>query len=196
MDETLVVTAEPPEFVKFPSIKRLSRDMVVTEKIDGTNASIRITEDSQFLTGSRTRWITPGDDNQGFSQWAHENEEALRELGVGTHGGEWWGQGIQRKYGLDEKRFSLFNTGLWNAENTPDCVSVVPVLYTGPFSVKIVDRLLLTLHEGGSFAAPGFMNPEGVVIFHTHSYTLFKKTLDHNDEHKFLNVADPRKAAS
>jgi hypothetical protein len=43
-----------PPFEKFPSIKRLSRDMIVTEKIDGTNASICITEDGRFLTRKLT----------------------------------------------------------------------------------------------------------------------------------------------
>ena len=104
-----------PEFVEFPKISRLSRECVITEKLDGTNASITITEDGQFLTGSRTRWITPEDDNYGFSKWAHEHKEELLGLGVGTHFGEWWGGGIQRNYGLpkDDKRFWLFNTIRW-----------------------------------------------------------------------------------
>ena len=46
-------------FVEFPKMPRLSREIIITEKIDGTNASVTITEDGQFLTGSRTRWITP-----------------------------------------------------------------------------------------------------------------------------------------
>ena len=40
------------EFEKFASIKRLSREMVVTEKIDGTNAQICISETDEFLVGS------------------------------------------------------------------------------------------------------------------------------------------------
>ena len=182
------------EFEGFPKLPRLSRDMVVTEKLDGTNAQIYITDDGQFLTGSRKRWITPEDDNFGFSRWAHEHEEELREgLGVGRHFGEWWGQGIQRKYGLEEKRFSLFNTGVWNGETKPECCHVVPVLCTGAFTTPRVDQILLMLHLTGSVAAPGFMNPEGVVIFHVHSRSSFKKTLDHNDEHKFMvSGEDPR----
>lgn len=43
------------EFTSFPSISRLSREIVITEKIDGTNASIYIGENGEFLTGSRTR---------------------------------------------------------------------------------------------------------------------------------------------
>lgn len=185
-----------PEFEKFPSIKRLSRNMVVTEKIDGTNAQITITEDGEFLAGSRKRWITPGDDNYGFARWAHEHEDELREgLGVGSHFGEWWGQGIQRKYGLGEKRFSLFNTGRWLREDSglPVCCHVVPVLYDGPFTTDAVDDVLLSLFENGSTAAPGFMSPEGIVGWHTHARVLFKKTLDHNDEHKFMShTMDPR----
>lgn len=56
------------EFVPFQKIGRLSRGCTITEKIDGTNASIYIGEDGEFLTGSRTRWITPEDDNYGFAR--------------------------------------------------------------------------------------------------------------------------------
>ena len=61
------------EFKGFGKVSRWSRDLIVTEKIDGTNAQIYIGEDGEFLTGSRTRWITPEDDNMGFSRWAHEH---------------------------------------------------------------------------------------------------------------------------
>ena len=60
-------------FVAFPKIARLSRECEITEKLDGTNASITITEDGQFLTASRTRWITPADDHYGFARWAREH---------------------------------------------------------------------------------------------------------------------------
>lgn len=54
------VTLSPvTPFAAFPSIARLCRDMIVTEKIDGTNAQVHITEDGQVLAGSRSRWITP-----------------------------------------------------------------------------------------------------------------------------------------
>lgn len=172
------------EFKSFPSISRLSRDIVVTEKLDGTNAQITITEDGQFLTGSRTRWITPEDDNHGFSRWAHENRDELLKLGVGSHFGEWWGRGIQIKYGLTEKRFSLFNTHRWNDETKPTCCHVVPVLYSGGFSTDSINSILRELEETGSRAAPGFMRPEGIVIYHAHSNTLFKKTIKNDDRGK------------
>lgn len=40
------------------------------------------------------------------------------------------------------------------------------------------------LRAGGSFAAPGFMQPEGIVIFHEPSQSMFKKTLVKDEEHK------------
>jgi len=164
------------EFVEFPKIARLSREVVVTEKIDGTNASIYIGEDGTFLTGSRSRWITPDDDNFGFSKWAHEHKDELLALGPGTHFGEWWGAGIQRRYGLTEKRFSLFNTSRW-ADVRPACCHVVPVLYQGIFDTARINEQLESLARCGSVAAPGFMKPEGVVVYHTAGNVGFKKTI-------------------
>lgn len=40
------------------------------------------------------------------------------------------------------------------------------------------------LRTRGSVAAPGFMKPEGVVVFHTASQQLFKVTLENDDERK------------
>lgn len=169
------------DFVSMPKIARLSRLCTITEKIDGTNASIYIKEDvhgTVFLTGSRTRWITPDDDNSGFSRWAHEHKADLLRLGEGHHFGEWWGAGIQRKYGLQEKRFSLFNTHLWIYPSArPACCSVVPVLYEGPFTTGEVELALFCLQKFGSIAAPGFMQPEGIVIYHQAAKMYFKKTI-------------------
>ena len=56
------------EFRKFNKIARLSREIVVTEKIDGTNGLIAIGEDGEFQVGSRNQWITPENDNFGFAR--------------------------------------------------------------------------------------------------------------------------------
>ena len=188
MDDIPQPARLPTEFKKFPKIARLSRNCTITEKIDGTNASIFISEDgAEFLIGSRTRWITPETDNHGFARWATEHKAELLGLGAGHHFGEWWGLGIQRAYGQKEKRFSLFNTSRWNAENPPPaCCSVVPVLFSGIFSSTAVDDALDTLRKGGSWAAPGFMQPEGVVIYQTAGRCYFKKTLLKDDEPKSL----------
>jgi len=175
------------EFQAFEKIARLSRSCVITEKIDGTNAQIFIGEDGEFLTGSRKRWITPEDDNYGFSRWAHEHKDELMLLGPGRHFGEWWGSGIQRKYGLTDgdKRFSLFNTSRWGSNTPPPpCCLVVPVLYAGVFTSTAVDECLDRLRENGSVAVPGFMKPEGVVVYQTAGRCYFKKTLEKDAEGK------------
>lgn len=173
------------EFEKFDSIARYSRDCVITEKIDGTNAQICITEDGQFLTGSRRRWITPEDDNYGFSKWAFENKDELMKLGVGRHYGEWWGQGIQCKYDMDKKVFSLFNIKRWSDDEVrPKCCSVVPILFEGDFSTENILMTMSKLKEHGSCASKGFMKPEGIVIYHKQSKTLFKKTFDNDEKGK------------
>lgn len=172
------------DFIGFPKIGRLLRNCVVTEKLDGTNAQIYITECGQFLTGSRNRWITPEDDNYGFSRWAHENREELMELGVGQHFGEWWGNGIQRRYAQDAKKFSLFNAGRWNQDNKPGCCEVVPILYEGIYDSSEIQRVFLELQKTGSVAAPGYMNPEGIIVYHSATQTLFKQTFEHDAKGK------------
>ncbi len=176
------------EFKEFPKMSRFSREVIVTEKIDGTNASIFIGEDGEFLIGSRTRWITPEADNFGFARWATEHKDELLLLGFGHHFGEWWGSGIQRGYGLDkgEKRFSLFNITRWS-ENRPPCCHVVPELWRGNFDELVVPTIMTELKfKTGSLANPGFMNPEGIVIFHTAAMIGFKKTFDKDDSGKWF----------
>lgn len=176
-------------FLPFPKIARFSRDIVITEKIDGTNAQIFVDDSSSFIkVGSRTRWLSDKEDNHGFYRWAMEHREELLKLGPGRHFGEWWGSGIQRGYGLikGDKRFSLFNVGRWNAENVPSCVSVVPTLFRGLFDSFLIEETLDLLRVNGSAASPGFMKPEGVVIFHTASGGLFKKTLEKDEAPKSL----------
>ncbi len=169
------------EFIKFPKIGRYSRDVIVTEKIDGTNAQIFIGEDGEFLTGSRNRWITVFDDNYGFALWANGHKEDLLKLGPGRHFGEWWGSGIQRGYGLDHKRFSLFNVTRWREESLPDCVGLVPILWEGPMEEWNGYRVMRDLRITGSKASPDFMNPEGIVIYHTGAKVCFKKTFEKDD---------------
>lgn len=177
------------EFVAFPKIPRYSRTVVVTEKIDGTNAQIFIDEEGNIQAGSRSRWITPENDNYGFARWVEEHKSELLALGPGQHFGEWWGQGIQRRYDLLEKRFSLFNAGRWGPEGSerdkrPACCHVVPVIWQGNLrDFKPLD-IIKSLKENGSVAAPGFPNPEGIVIYHSAARMLFKMTCEKDDQPK------------
>lgn len=170
-------------FRPFPKIARLYRDIVVTEKIDGTNASIIVGENGEFATASRNRLITPEDDNFGFATWAYANRDHLAgTLGPGRHFGEWWGKGIQRGYGMAYKVFSLFNTSRWEGLHE-DQLRCVPVLYKGAFDEQIIKHALHMLLGSGSQASPRFMSPEGVVVYHTQGNHLYKITLD-GDGHK------------
>jgi RNA ligase len=193
-------------FAPFPKLARLSRGCTITEKIDGTNAQVLVFDPEQaeddtwhstpwvatsndglhIAAGSRTRLITPGKntDNFGFAAWVLENAEELSRLGPGRHFGEWWGKGIQRGYGLDHKRFSLFDTKRWNDETKPACCHVVPVLWRDTFDVASINGIMQELGLCGSYAAPGFMKPEGIVIWHEAARVAFKKTFEHDEQGK------------
>ncbi|MFC8583212.1 RNA ligase family protein [Streptomyces sp. NPDC057217] len=195
------------EFTPWPKTARLFRDIVITEKLDGTNAAIHIGEDGRIAAQSRNRLITPEHDNYGFARWVQDNAADLAYiLGPGLHFGEFWGQGIARKYGQDRKRFSLFNTERWfktgddgldsmvtRAGDTllgiDGIIGAVPVLYSGVFDETEIRQQLYYLQVGGSKAAPGFMNPEGICIFHTQTRQVMKVTLDANDAGKWEAVA-------
>lgn len=175
------------DFIPFPKIPRLKRGCIITEKLDGTNAQIVIDDQNNVRAGSRNRWITPDADNFGFAGWVERNKEELLKLGPGQHFGEWWGNGIQRTYGMKEKRFSLFNTGRWSDPAIrPACCDVVPLLYVGQFATDTVDTVLRALIRDGSQAAPGFMRPEGIIVFMTASSHLYKVLAENDDQPKGL----------
>lgn len=166
---------------------------------------------------SRKRFVTPESDNFGFAAWVRDNAEALvKILGPGRHFGEWWGNGIQRGYGLPkgEKRFSLFNVTRHNPfDNFMDLAIAQRsnVFYGGPSPfpdmptlglvplvswlnedtdvVRVgsyVDAAIGALRDHGSYAAE-FDKPEGVVLFHSGSRQTFKAFVD--DTEKAAEVA-------
>lgn len=181
------------EFKPWPKMTRVEnrRTPIFTEKIDGTNACVVISfadaNDKTIYTSltevgpmsiwaqSRTRFITPDDDNFGFAAWVRDNAEALLKLGEGYHFGEWWGRGIQRTYGLEERRFSLFDTRRWHNDNPPpEPCHLVPILTDVTTIAEARDWLV----TNGSAAAPGWMKPEGAVMFDLDTKTPFKIIID------------------
>lgn len=185
------------EHESFPKLARF-RQMLITEKIDGTNAQVIVDEHGVVRAGSRTRLITPEADNFGFAAWVKQHEEELRShLGIGRHFGEWYGAGIQRRYGLDHKRFAVFDTrrgfgeaSYWAGRREAGqstalegVLTCVPLLYHGPFTSDAIGLAMDNLRSLGSSAVPGFMNPEGVVVRCMTTGSVWKKTLD-GDGHK------------
>lgn len=202
------------EFQPMTKIPRFYREVTITEKIDGTNGQIyifpfdsdialRYKDDPRclnllndeghyaILVGSRTRWLGPEkrQDNYGFWRWVYDNAPLLvAELGLGRHYGEWFGQSINRGYGLSEKRFALFRPPLgWGTRENRIC-DAVQELYTGPLNSVFTDDpiydCLCRLEEHGSCMVPGYMNPEGIVIFHHASRHLYKVTLEDDQQAK------------
>jgi hypothetical protein len=202
------------EFEAWPSITRLNKDAIYTEKINGSNAAVVIepyttdTDKSKAVdvvsidgdlygiwAQSRKRFITPGDDNFAFALWVYDNAPALvKVLGVGRHFGEWWGKGIQGGYGLnDSRRFSLFNVKRWENTLTHEHghelvpqLYMVPVLHKDTFSTETAAQCVEFLRDAGSQASPGFMKPEGVVVFHTASQVPYKTFLENDTIPKSL----------
>lgn len=212
------------EFKEWPKTPRLRKagSTIITEKIDGTNACVVIVptdeprwennpgsisihefEGQLYSLGaqSRKRLIYPMQDNSGFAQWVASNDRKLVELlGPGYHYGEWWGQGIQRRYGMKHKVFSLFNVGRWllgrPEEDTAGWLEqaaeihmdTVPIVYQGKFSDLAIDTSLAWLRREGSPAAlrwgAGFQPAEGIVLRHRELGGNLKVMLENDDTPK------------
>ncbi|MDG4825987.1 RNA ligase family protein [Asanoa sp. WMMD1127] len=215
------------DYPSWPKIPRLSKDAVITEKIDGTNGLVSITRETfgtgvdrpdgvnvvldyttideegipqwewHIRAGSRNRWLTRQQDNAGFAAWVERNAGALVQLGQGNHYGEWFGSGIQRNYGLAEKRFALFNAGRWydprdeeandfvreyfpKVQPCPDVCTVVPILWVGSGAEmgNAIDFLRDAMKGRMSIAVPGFEHPEGLIVYHTGASNYFKVLFD------------------
>ena len=63
---------------------------------------------------------------------------------------------------------------------------LVPELYRGSMDRLSPDVVIDLLREQGSMAAPGFMKPEGIVIFHIAAGVGFKKTVEKDEVPKAL----------
>lgn len=205
--------------------------VTITEKIDGTNACVVVfpvplgqagtlptpetlggfcwvydaqREDVAYLVGaqSRKRLIFPGQDNAGFAGWVQSYAVELFDLlGPGRHFGEWWGQGIQRRYGMNRKVFSLFNTHRWHkiAEQRGDWekhaeslgMTTVPTMYEGRLSDYQIENCLNILRENGSFAASQWGFPgqkaEGIIIRHRDLGGNLKAFVENDDTPKSVS---------
>jgi hypothetical protein len=81
-------------------------------KLHGTNAAVRCFDGTKVVAQSRTKDITPSDDNAGFAQWVATNEEQFRRLSdknIVVYG-EWCGKGIQKGVAISQvdRLFAVF----------------------------------------------------------------------------------------
>lgn len=168
------------EFKAFEKIQRYEKGYAtITEKIDGTNACIAFDLHRNLTVQSRKRIITPvaldgnGADNYGFAHYARTHEYDLwKFFGPGRHYGEWFGTGINRGYGMLERVFAPFNTGLFSRERVeaeaPEGVSFTPVMWEGLLTdLNVgVEYVMNELAEFGSFTKEGAgWAAEGAMIF-------------------------------
>jgi hypothetical protein len=132
-------------FIKFPSIESFAhvvRGQARFEtpatvhygakiKLHGTNAAVTMGDDGVIYAQSRSRMITPSDDNCGFAAWVRDTAgpwtQAYNEgpAGTVTIFGEWAGQGIQKGDAvcqLDGKYFFVF------AAQVDDSIIVEPLV--------------------------------------------------------------------
>lgn len=169
------------DFKSFDKIQQIGKAFItITQKLHGTNAQVAITDDGQVFAGSRTRWVTPENDNYGFATFVHANKDAfVQYLGPGRHYGEWVGPGINSGEGLTEKKFCLFDV-LKNGEGRPlpPQTVFVPLLHKGAFSTEAIDLAMSDLKQNGSKLVPGFTRPEGIVVHIVGTELRFKKTFD------------------
>lgn len=168
------------EFKAWPKIPRaVFGDVIITEKMDGTNACVIIEKGKIVGTQSRKRLITPEDDNYDFSRFVHDNEDLFLQLGDGRHFGEWVGLGIQKNpHAFPEKRFYLFNSLRWGEHNPPpEGLYVVPILYRGAYSLEVIDKImthLKTTSENDGYKA------EGCVVFFPALNAMEKHTFEYS----------------
>lgn len=186
--ETLFLRGEPVEYLGAISedsamVKKVVLDGIIEEdEVKLSMLTSRTVDPDQFLIGSRNRWIDVKMDHYNFAKWCQDHKDELLGLGVGTHYGEWWGQGIQKRYKTVGKTFSLFNTSRWGVDR-PACCSVVPVLYQGLFNTVEIDTCVSLLRHHGSVACPG-SPAEGIIVYHVAANQYFKQTLVKDEEHK------------
>jgi len=141
------------DFQSFAEIENVSSiQFSITQKLHGTNACVFIFQTQggslDLKCGSRTRWVTPGDDNYGFATFVYQHkDEFIAKLGEGRHYGEWVGPQIGSSEGLTEKTLVLFAWWRFTNKLLPPRTRLVPVLYNGPVDMEQIAKCILRRNE-------------------------------------------------
>lgn len=102
-------------------------------KLDGTNAGVQVAKDGTVAAQSRTKIITPEDDNMSFAKWVESRKDYFSSLATDEHlviFGEWCGKGIQKGTAiaqLDGKVFVIFAIQYGGVNGEPSRMDINPV---------------------------------------------------------------------
>jgi hypothetical protein len=198
-------------WLKDHSIEELNQPIFCSVKIHGTNAAIGI-NGKEVWAQSRSRIITPSDDNMGFARWVEGHKEWLLEryeyAGLTDDiliFGEFAGKGIQQKVGVSnlEKFFYIFP----NQDFTHACFYNTQKRFYPHMIVKANldtdENRLITMNDKFNFLRDEIDQKcpfyelltgltgvgEGFVVYNDANVPLFKVK---GDSHQVKNSSTPR----
>jgi hypothetical protein len=200
------------DFKAYPKTHRIGTEQyTITEKVDGTNgvvyvhkakpADFRVGKDRSYVkAGSRSRWLEDDGskkwDNHGFGEWVMENERALIELPEGFHYGEWYGRGINRNYGLKDRRFMLFDYARYDKLITNNNIlgdlieteTVLADVVTYDYLSIAIKLNSACLSVEGSVHVRGFSDPEGLIIRSKLRPAVYKYIIRKDEEEEWTEI--------
>ena len=111
---------------KYPELMRGRATITYRPKVKlhGTNAGVQVRTGDTVIAQSRTRYITPGDDNAGFAAWVKANQMRFLRCRRGRDFivfGEWCGPGIMKGTGvnnLSQPVFAIFGLRFLDDEDS------------------------------------------------------------------------------
>lgn len=115
---------------KYTDVKALTFRPKV--KLHGTNAAIQFHAGGTVVAQSRSRIITPEDDNMGFATWV--SEQTWTTPGSCTVFGEWFGRGIMKgtsASAVDGRHFAAFGVYLHETEKWLCAPEAIQEVYPG-----------------------------------------------------------------
>ena len=187
-------------YPKYPKTHRLENiNCIISEKVDGTNGLIHgiydsKTESFKVKFGSRTRYLNPevkDGDNFGFASFYLPYKKLFKKLFNSLREehsdlcdikiyGEWFGKGIQRGYGLENKYFMPFNkyyAAFLQQGSIPNIIE--PYIFCEcKYNIQESLDAMSLLRANGSYLIPGYDNPEGIIINFRDLDIRFKETIN------------------
>lgn len=132
-------------------------------KLHGTNSGILVRPDGTVLAQSRSRIITPAEDNMGFATWVEANKSVFSEINRDVPViiyGEWCGRGIQKGVAIsaiDKAIFTVFAIQFGTSESDDSSVYVDPDIIGDILAdVYLPDNVYILPWEGNAVTVDFF----------------------------------------